>query len=164
MREYRKKNKERIARIQKKNYDKNVERYRGYRRNYYRAHKEERLVWHKKHIRTVRGRHTQVRELLKKEKILSSDSLWSLNYYAELVKDNQCHYCLGPLSPTGHALDRVDNYQPHSCANVVVSCWWCNERKSSDLSYDEMMLLVPALREIRRRRELSNVAENLSTL
>jgi hypothetical protein len=153
MREYNKRNKEQVSQNRKKNYTKNAERYRGYRRAYYQAHKEERLVWYKAHTRTVRGRHTQVKGLLRKEKISSLDPLWGLNYYTELIKDNQCHYCLGPLNQTGHALDRVDNSLPHMCSNVVVSCWWCNEKKSSDLSYSEMLLLAPALREIRKRRE-----------
>lgn len=164
MRLYNAANKEKIAKKNKENYFKNAPRYRAYRRAYYVRHKEERLAWYKQHIRTVRGRYTQVRELLKKERTPSSDSLWSLNYYAELIKDSQCHYCLGPLSPTGHALDRVDNSQSHVCHNVVSCCWWCNERKKADLSYEEMMLLAPALREIRKRREAVNVATSVSGL
>ena len=153
MREYGAKNKEIIARKNKACHTKNFERYRGYRRAYYANHKEERLVWFKKHRSTPRGRYTQVKEALKKDKVPLTDALWSFNFYSALIQDNECHYCLGPLNPSSHALDRMSNAAPHACWNVVPSCWWCNERKKADLSYEEMMLLAPALREIRRRRE-----------
>ena len=152
MRAYGAKNKDVIARKNKAVYAKNVDRYRSYRRAYYVNHKEERLAWHKKHIRTPRGRHGQVKGALRRDGVPSTDALWSLNYYTEIIRDVICHYCLGPLNPSSHALDRMDNNSPHACWNVVPCCWWCNERKKADLSYDEMMLLAPALREIRRRR------------
>jgi hypothetical protein len=136
---------------------KNALRYRAYRRSYYVNHREERLAWHKNHIRTPRGKHTQVKELLRKEGVSQSDALWSLNYYAEFIRSGICHYCLGFLNRSGHSLDRMDNSQPHACWNVVPCCWWCNERKKADLSYEEMMLLAPVLREIRRRRETTSV-------
>lgn len=153
MREYGAKNKDKIAEKNKKNHLKNSARYKGYRRAYYARHKAERLVWFRNHRSTPRGRHTQVRQALRRERAPLSDALWSLNYYTEIIRDCVCHYCLGPLGVSGHALDRMDNTQPHVCWNVVPSCWWCNERKKADLSYEEMMLLAPALREIRRRRE-----------
>jgi len=159
MRKYNAENNEKVAKKNKENYLKNADRYRGYRKSYYVNHKEERLAWYKKHRATPRARHTQVKEALRKELIPATDPLWGLNYYAELIKDGICHYCLGPLNQSSHALDRMDNNSPHACWNVVPSCWWCNERKKADLSYEEMMLLVPALREIRRRRELSDVGK-----
>jgi hypothetical protein len=164
MREYGAKNKDVIARKNKACHDKNAERYRGYRREYYANHKEERLAWFKKHITTPRGRHTQIKEWLRRELIPQTDSLWSLNYYTEILRDGVCHYCLDSLNLSGHGLDRMDNSNPHACWNVVPCCWECNTIKSSRFSYEEMMLLAPALREIRRRREATNVAATLCSM
>lgn len=164
MRSYGAKNKDVINNKNRNSYSRHSEQYRSYRRAYYVRHKEQVSAWHKKHIRTPRGRHNQVKEALRKEGAPLSDALWSLNYYTEIIKDGTCHYCLGPLNRSSHALDRMNNDRPHVCWNVVPCCWWCNERKKADLSYEEMMLLAPALREIRRRREAAIVAPTLSYL
>lgn len=102
---------------------------------------------------TIRGRFIHLTGRLRKENSLSTDLLYSINFYSELVKEQQCHYCLGSLSPTGHGLDRIDNQFGHLCYNVVPCCKGCNQKKSNDTSYEEMMMLAPVLREIRKRRE-----------
>lgn len=37
--------------------------------------------------------------------------------------------CRGPLSPTGHNVDRVDNRKGYEWSNVVPCCGPCNTRK-----------------------------------
>jgi hypothetical protein len=107
--------------------------------------------------RTIRGKHNVLRSKTRHEDIPRDDLLLRLNFYSELIRDNECHYCLGPLNPTSHSLDCVVNEIGHRCFNVVPCCGSCNQKKMDDTTYEEMMLLVPGLREIRRRRELSNV-------
>lgn len=105
--------------------------------------------------RLISVRHSKLLTLFKtrREQIPQTDLIYSRHFYEELVRDGACHYCLGPLSPTGHGLDRINNSLSHSAFNVVPCCKSCNQKKSYDTTYDEMMLLAPALREIRKRRE-----------
>lgn len=114
--------------------------------------------------RTVSGRHTRLKFRIKNDNVPITDLIFSLSFYAELIRDNECHYCLGPLNVTGLGLDRIDNSLGHFCFNVVPCCKSCNQKKSCDTTYDEMTLLAPALREIRRRREMNNVAATVPDL
>lgn len=103
---------------------------------------------------SIEGRHSSVKAELKRESVPLIDLLWSFNFYREIVLDGLCHYCLGDIRSTnyGHGLDRADNILGHTCYNVVPCCKDCNDLKGVRLSYEEMMLLAPALREIRKRR------------
>jgi hypothetical protein len=107
----------------------------------------------KEYSRTLSGRHCCVKRDLSREGVSRDDLLWHFNFYCEIIKDDSCHYCGGSLNPTSHALDRVDSSKGHTCCNVVPCCWRCNNMKSDDISYEEMMLLAPVLQEIRLRRE-----------
>lgn len=98
--------------------------------------------------REPRGRHVHLKKFLRADGVLETDPLWSLNFYTELIKDSTCHYCLGPLSPTGHALDRKTSELGHEAHNVVCCCWSCNSIKGKYWEYEHMMLLVPKLRKI----------------
>ena len=78
---------------------------------------------------------------------------WSIpedDYY--FLVSQPCHYCSGPLSPSGVGLDRKDNSIGYTMANVVPCCRQCNIIKNDFLSYSEMLLLVPALKQIREER------------
>ena len=118
----------------------------------------------KKYHRTLKGRHAVLKYKFIKEGVPVEDPIFNINFYSELIKDNECHYCLGPLGTTSHGLDAIDNNLGHICFNVVPCCRSCNQKKMNDTSYEEMMLLAPALREIRRRREAVNVDKKLSCL
>lgn len=102
--------------------------------------------------RQIKYRHMKLKKLMRDEAIPETDYLYHLNFYAEIIKDNECNYCGGMLPPTGTGLDRMNNSLSHTCYNVVPCCSMCNRKKSNDWSYEEMMLLSPALREIRIRR------------
>lgn len=106
----------------------------------------------KKYVRTLNGRFSQFHLKIRKENLPETDPLKSFNFYREIIKDQKCHYCLGPLQESGHGLDRIDNQFGHSGFNVVPCCRGCNQKKMHDTSYEEMILLAPALREIRKRR------------
>jgi len=60
---------------------------------------------------------------------------------------------------TGHNLDRKDNQGGYSLANVVVCCGDCNRTRGDRFSYDEFLLLAPALREIRRERAVRDARD-----
>jgi hypothetical protein len=62
------------------------------------------------------------------------------SFHAELIQQ-PCHYCQGPLSPTGCGMDRMDSSRGYFVGNVVPCCGDCNTMKSDKLSYDEMMLV-----------------------
>jgi hypothetical protein len=106
----------------------------------------------RRRFRQVKYRHMQLKSAMRREGIPETDYLYRLNFYAEIIKDNACHYCNGTLPPTGASLDRMDNDLGHACYNVVPCCNTCNRKKSNDWSYEEMMLLSSALQEIRLRR------------
>jgi hypothetical protein len=116
-------------------------------------HRDVILRISRKFIKTVKGRHASLRAVLRKEKVPKSDLLWNLNFYAELIKDGLCHYCLGSLNPTSHGLDCKENKIGHRCFNVVPCCRACNWKKMKDVTYEEMMLLAPILRIILEKRK-----------
>ena len=109
--------------------------------------------------RSFKGKHDVLKSKTKLEKISKHDPILKLRFYTELIRDNECHYCCGPLNPTSHSLDAIDNGLGHASFNVVPCCKSCNQKKMNDTTYEEMMLLAPALREIRRRREAANVLD-----
>lgn len=120
---------------------------------YRKVHADEIQLYQKEISKTPKRRHNALKSILKREGVSFTDPLWRFNFYFELIRDFQCHYCGGLLNPTSHALDRRDNSFAHVSFNVVPCCWSCNQRKKSDLSYEEMMILSPALRKIRLLRE-----------
>jgi len=145
---YYRKNRKRILKKSNKRYHGNVVLHRKRGREQYLIHKEEKLAYR----RTFRGRHSVLKVALRKEKISRKDPLWSLEFYTALIQDGICHYCFGPLNLYGAGLDCMNNEIGHVGFNVVPCCRSCNQKKMHDLSYEEMMLLAPVLREIVRRR------------
>lgn len=107
----------------------------AYSANYYKNNKVKILL----KIRTPVGRHKALCNFLRKEKVPKTDMLWRFNFYAELIKENCCHYCEGPLNETGLGLDAVHNVVGHRCYNVVPCCGSCNQKKMHDVSYESFM-------------------------
>lgn len=99
--------------------------------------------------REPRGRHVLLKKVLKREGVPLSDIIWNLNFYTALIEGATCHYCLTPLNPTGHALDRKDSNRGHEASNVVTCCWTCNTIKGKYWEYEHMMLLAPKLRQLK---------------
>ena len=96
---------------------------------------------------------TVLKRVLESEKIYPRDDkmIHSLDFYSALLAWG-CIYCSAPLEGfTGHCLDR-QNGGLHNSWNVVPCCPLCNETKSDNYSFEEFILLVPGLVEIRRRR------------
>lgn len=143
---------------------KNILKRKEARIKKYQENREYLIDISKRYLRTVKGRHNVLKSKIKYECIPQTDPILSLNFYAELIKDNECHYCLGSLGPVGHGLDCMNNDLGHQSFNTVPCCKSCNQKKMNDTTYEEMMLLAPALREIRRRRETVNVEPSLFCL
>ena len=128
-------------------------------RKYKSEHKEELKEKSKKSSRSFKGRHNNLKHALRRDGVSDSDLLWSFNFYSHLVCGSICHYCFGKLNETGGGLDRISNVVGHTCYNVVPCCRQCNRIKGNDISYEEMMVLSPALRKIRSER-----VQNSSTI
>ena len=143
-------------------YDSRQDEIKAWRTQYSLKNKKRDSENNKVYHRRFDGRHKVLRRVLKKDGVPHTDSLWNFNFYCELIKDLKCHYCLGPLSETGGALDRIINSLKHTCDNVVPCCRRCNRIKGNDVSYEEMMILAPALREIDAKRHLMSLQKHSS--
>jgi hypothetical protein len=116
---------------------------------------------------SVHARHACLVRQLEKERIPRTDKLWSANFYEGLIEGNECSWCSGPLSRSGHALDRIDPDKGHLATNVLTACGLCNRIHSGPdkngnaeqaLTFEEMKILRPGLVQIRNRR--GNLARN----
>lgn len=100
---------------------------------------------------SVESRHACLLRVLHREKCKTTDPLFSINYYERLLGDSRCLFCRGPMSPSGHGLDRIDNNKGHVAANVLQGpvCGDCNSIRGANLSVEHMYRLSPALIDIR---------------
>jgi hypothetical protein len=101
------------------------------------------------------------------EKVPYDDPLWRPSVYFDLIQNGnaRCTYCDGPMSPTGHGLDRKISGLGHRFANCVVACSLCNflraphgsHSRGKDLvSHEEMIqFLKPGLTAMREAREMA---------
>jgi hypothetical protein len=99
------------------------------------------------YIRTPRGRYTTARSDAKKR-----DLPWLIprNHFEVLITQ-PCHYCAGPLNPTGCGLDRMDNTRGYEPDNVVPCCKNCNVLKSNKYTPEETKVMMEALLAFRKR-------------
>jgi hypothetical protein len=73
-----------------------------------------------------------------------------------------CHYCDEPIFwckftskhnyGTSYNLDRIDNKKGYILNNCVVCCTFCNYVKKDQFSYQEFLLLIPVLKQIKKNR------------
>jgi hypothetical protein len=98
------------------------------------------------------NKHEVVRSILV-SKTPITDPLWNLRFYTELIRDDECYYCKGPLTPRATSLDWIDSSFMYTAFNCVVACKHCTElRALSSLTFKEMELLSPGLELIRLHR------------
>jgi len=100
------------------------------------------------------------------ERIPYSDPLWQPSVYFDLIKDGaaRCVYCDGPLSASGHGLDRKTSSVGHRFENCVPCCGFCNMLRAprgaynhgkDSISFEEMITyLKVGLTEMREAREM----------
>lgn len=76
----------------------------------------------------------------------------TLDDYSAMMELARCHYCDLPVQWTGvyksYNVDRKDNKDGYSKENSVPCCTVCNRVRGHFLSYEEMVKLGPAMREI----------------
>jgi hypothetical protein len=78
--------------------------------------------------------------------------------FLEFTKINTCHYCGEVIlwkeykTKGAYNLDRKDNELGYTKANCAVCCGACNRAKGDMFTYEEFMLLSPALKTIRQQR------------
>ncbi len=78
---------------------------------------------------------------------------WDMTFeqFADVQK-HPCHYCGGPLSSTGMAMDRIDPEGPYRVGNVNPCCPLCNDIKGLTFRPEEMKRFGQVLAEIRAER------------
>lgn len=60
----------------------------------------------------------------------------TMDEFAALVRDDQCHWCAGPLPLLRPGLDRLDNAIGYVAGNCVACCWICNVMKGTMSAQD----------------------------
>lgn len=106
----------------------------------------------------VQRKHQSLQRFLRVyENIPSTDPLWRLNYYAEIIADG-CHYCGGPLEEEGCSLALIDlSLDLYWAPNVIPACQPCQSRRATHrdvLSFREMEILGQTLELIRLSRNV----------
>jgi hypothetical protein len=149
-------NKERLKQYYKRDYEKNrearIKKSADWRKNNPEKYREQYersnalgAFQHYKFIRSNKGRFYSLRRQAAKR---SLEVRLDIATYSTLIQ-SRCHYCDGVLNETGSGLDRVDNTKGYSVDNVVPCCKNCNVMKNSFLTYDEMLVVMKALKEYR---------------
>lgn len=84
--------------------------------------------------------------------------------YLNLIESGVCHYCKDPLAKSGGGIDRKNSAIGYHVENCVSCCPTCNNLKGSDrLSYEEMFIMVKALRQVRTTLTFWGDQERVST-
>jgi hypothetical protein len=78
----------------------------------------------------------------------------SFKHFSELISDNTCYYCSGPMTGTGGGLDRLDSSKGYTKGNVVPCCLQCNVVKSNLLTANEMKLVAKLLKRVRNKTRI----------
>lgn len=100
--------------------------------------------------RSVEGKFRNMKSHAKRRALEVTLTFSEFKVLSEL---KECHYCgLLAFSETGHSLDRKDNQNGYHISNVVKCCDDCNTIRGSLLTYDEMLLLGPVIRQIKLSR------------
>ena len=99
------------------------------------------------YCRSMRGRATALKRAVKDSGLPSDITADDLEV---ILGRGRCVYCSGPLSPTGHGLDRKNANRGYTLDNVVPCCVTCNRIKNRYLSHEEMVAAMRAVLRVRR--------------
>lgn len=156
--EYRAKNKEKIALKKKEYYLAHKEEKRlydiEYRKENAETRKKTKAIWNKKHKKEMSSYNKSYYSTLKGlSKRRRNHYLWEDKYYGfdtgetvtaewiekNILTNNKCYYC-GDSTPSHLGCDRIDNNKGHSIDNIVCSCPICNwERQIEKLTIEEFV-------------------------
>ena len=71
----------------------------------------------------------------------------------EFRKDYATKNCVYCYTDKRIGLDRLNNSKGHTKDNVAPCCYECNVARSNNFSYDEMLIIGKAIKEVRSNRE-----------
>lgn len=71
-------------------------------------------------------------------------------YLEDVMRNKKCVYC-GDTNNIG--LDRIDNNKGHEIGNVVPCCYECNCARNNNFTYEEMLIIGKAIREVKNKRK-----------
>lgn len=113
------------------------------------------VIRNRSYSRTIQGRLTWSRYAAKKRNLQ-----WELTDedYGDLII-KPCEYCGSDLNPSGCGLDRKCNDIGYCKDNVVPCCKICNVVKNDFFTYEEMLILAPALRSIHSKRKSDAISD-----
>lgn len=82
---------------------------------------------------------------------------WDLTFeqWETIIQDDKCHYCDDPLDETGCGVDRKDNTLGYTLHNSIACCGRCNRIKGDNLTYDEMVIAMAAVKGYRNLQKIS---------
>jgi hypothetical protein len=106
-------------------------------------------------LSNLEKKHDSVKGTLHYMETPKEDPLWSLRYYAELILEDECHFCRGPLEDKTHSLTLRDDILGFAAFNAIPTCKLCmliRMTAMDSLSFADMELLGPSLELIRLRR------------
>lgn len=68
--------------------------------------------------------------------------------YIKEALEKSCSYCGFPST----GLDRIDNNLGHTQSNCIPCCWECNTARMNNFSYNEMLIIGKAIKEVKLKR------------
>ena len=104
-----------------------------------------------KYNATIEGRYRTLRRAASRR---SLPLLISKEEYRSLMDEASCFFCgclINQVVGSGYYLDRINNSKGYYLNNVVVCCPKCNSLKSNNLSFEEMIFIVQALKLFRKK-------------
>lgn len=129
----------------------NIDEALAYEREYRLKNREKILAAHKIRCRTPKYRYQQLKDAAKRggyELDISAEQ-----YFALISRP--CHYCWKSLNGgAGHGLDRVDCSRGYVVDNVVPCCKSCNRIKSDQLTEEEMLAAMAAVKQVRLKNAI----------
>jgi hypothetical protein len=104
----------------------------------------------------AKDKHRSLKNYLAIAGVPSTDPLWSLSYYSEIIKDG-CVYCRGSLDSKSSSLGEINPSGLYDAANVVAECQYCRDRSlwNDTLAFHERALLGQTMELIRLQRQES---------
>lgn len=115
---------------------------------------------HKNYHKTFKGRYAYLLHSLKRYGKIYECTL-TLENYCNLIKEQKCHYCDGPIFMSAYAtgLDRIDNKLGYHLDNVLPCCGECNKLRGDRLSVDETKEIVNLLKKLRNTENIWSEAK-----
>ena len=147
-------------------YAKNKDKYSQTRKKYALEHPEYRRDYAKKYYAIEANRvrlaqmatkpHRRYKNAIRTAKFRQIGWNLSESDFNALIS-KRCFYCDGSLPSQGSGLDRVDNSKGYSFENVVPCCTSCNQIRGNNLTSEEMLIAMDAIKKFRLNKIIADV-------